>query len=173
MVKKRVIMTLEATTTYLKELGFHGFVTIGTLFKNSSIVPKEKGVYIILYPSAIAPKFRTIGSGGHFKGKNPNVSLQELNDNWVENTSIIYIGKAGSESGSATLYSRLKQYLDFGKGKPVGHWGGRYIWQLSLAEELIVCWKTTPEHEPSDVENYLIEYFKEQYGKRPFANLKG
>lgn len=165
-------MSIQKTKDNLAKIGFKGFVTIKSLFHDKSMVPKERGVYIILYPSETAPKFRLIGSGGHFKGKNPNVSLHELNDNWVENTSIIYIGKAGSDSGSATLYSRLKQYLDFGQGKPVGHWGGRYIWQLSLAEELLVCWKTTPEHEPSDVENYLIEYFKEQCGKRPFANLR-
>lgn len=165
-------MTLEETKTDLKELGFQGFVTIGSLFKNRTIIPHEKGVYMILYPSAIAPKFRTIGSGGHFKEKNPNVSVQVLQDNWVEDATIIYIGKAGSESGSATLQSRLKQYLSFGQGKPVGHWGGRLIWQLQLKEDLIVCWKTTPQQEPSVVESYLIEKFKELYKKRPFANLR-
>jgi hypothetical protein len=165
-------MTLEETKTDLKELGFQGFVTIDSLFKNSSVLPKVKGVYMILYPSAIAPKFRTIGSGGHFKERNPNVSLQLLQDNWVADTAIVYIGKAGSESASATLQSRLKQYLNFGQGKAVGHWGGRLIWQLQLAEELIVCWKTTPQQEPSVVESYLIEKFKDFYKKRPFANLR-
>jgi hypothetical protein len=165
-------MTLEETKTDLKEIGFQGFVTIGSLFKNSSTIPNVKGVYMILYLSAAAPKFRTIGSGGHFKEKNPNVSLQLLQDNWVDKATIVYIGKAGSESGSATLQSRLKQYLSFGQGKAVGHWGGRLIWQLPFAEDLIVCWKTTPQQEPSVIESYLIGQFKEFYNKRPFANLK-
>jgi len=165
-------MALDEAKNNLKELGFQGFVTIGSLFKDSSIIPKVKGVYLILYPSAIAPKFRTIGSGGHFKEKNPNVSLQLLQDNWVDDAAIVYIGKAGSESGSATLQSRLKQYLNFGQGKAVGHWGGRLIWQLQLAEDLIICWKTTPHQEPSVVESYLIGKFKKFYKKRPFANLK-
>lgn len=127
---------------------------------------------MILYPSAVAPKLRTLGSGSPFKGKNPNVSMQILQDNWVNNAAIVYIGKAGSVSGSATLQFRLKQYLNFGQGKPVGHWGGRLIWQLQLAEDLVVCWKTTPQQEPSVVESYLIGQFKEFYHKRPFANLK-
>jgi hypothetical protein len=165
-------MTLEETKTNLEELGFQGFVTIGSLFKNSSVLPKVRGVYMILYPSAIAPKFRTIGSGGHFKEKNPNVSLQLLQDNWVDDATIVYIGKAGSESGSATLQSRLKQYLNFGQGKAVGHWGGRLIWQLALADELVVCWKITPQDEPAFVESNLIKKFKQIYGQRPFSNLK-
>jgi hypothetical protein len=165
-------MTLEATKTDLKKLGFQGFITIGSLLKNSSILPKVKGVYMILYPTAVAPKFRIFGTGGHFKDKNPNVSLQELQNNWVDDTTIIYIGKAGSLSGSATLQSRLKQYLSFGQGKAVGHWGGRLIWQLQLAEDLVVCWKTTPQQEPSVVESYLIDKFKDHYKKRPFANLR-
>jgi len=165
-------MDYKSTLENLEKIGFHGFVTVGSLFNNHAILPKGKGVYVFLYPSETAPKFRTIGSGGHFKGRNPNVSIQELQNNWVEETKIVYIGKAGSISGSATVNSRLKQYLDFGKGKAVGHWGGRYIWQLALAEELIVCWKTTPEQNPSAVESYMIGKFKESYGKRPFANLK-
>ena len=165
-------MTLEKTKKELKEIGFQGFVSLGSLFKDSSKLPKEKGVYIILYPSTASPKFRTVGSGGYFKGKNPNVTLQELQSNWVEDTAIIYIGKAGSESGSATLQSRLKQYFNFGQGKPVEHWGGRLIWQLQMAEDLLVCWKTTPEHEPATVESNLIEKFKAFYNKRPFANLR-
>lgn len=156
----------------LKKLEFNTFVTIGSLFEDKSIIPKNGDIYMILYPSQFAPKYRTVGSGGHFKGKNPNVSLQELQSNWIDNSPIIYIGKTGSDTGSATLYSRLKQYFDFGQGKPVGHWGGRYIWQLSLAEELIVCWKATSDHEPSTVESHLIEKFVEYYRKKPFANLR-
>lgn len=165
-------MTFENTKADLKKIGFDGFLTIETLFKDISNIPKKGGVYMILYPSATKPKYRKVGSGGHFKGKNPNVSIEELERNWIVDSSIVYIGKAGSENSSATLQSRLKQYFDFGKGKPVGHWGGRYIWQLALAEELIVCWKATPENEPAVVESYLIGKFKEFYGQRPFANLK-
>lgn len=165
-------MNYQNNKINLEDLGFQGFVEIGKLKKQLSLIPKKGGVYVLLYPSNVKPKFRITGSGGHFKGRNPNVSIEELEDNWVEGESIVYIGKAGSSTGSATLQSRLKQYFDFGDGKPVGHWGGRYIWQLALAQELIVCWKVTTEYEPAVLENYFIEKFKGFYGKRPFANLR-
>lgn len=165
-------MNLEITERELKKNGFQGFITIRYLFNHRSKLPKEKGVYMILIPSSFILKFKTVGTGGYFKGKNPNVTLQELQSNWVENAAIIYIGKAGSETSSATLQSRLNQYLNFGQGKAVGHWGGRLIWQIQNSENLIVCWKTTPSEEPSKVESKLIESFKAIHNKRPFANLR-
>lgn len=128
---------------------------------------------MILYPSENMPNFKFPGSGGHFKRKNPNITVKILENNWIIDEPIIYIGKAGSTSGSATLQSRLKQYLSFGQGKPVGHWGGRYIWQLDFPEDLIICWKQTPEDDPSIIESHLIQKFKNGYNQRPFANLRG
>ncbi len=82
----------------------------------------------------------------------------------VEKTDVVYIGKA------TELQKRLNQYFKFGNGKNVGHYGGRYIWQLEKPENLLVCWKITNE-DPDKVESELIEKFKEIYSKRPFANL--
>lgn len=42
--------------------------------------------------------------------------------------------------------------MSFGQGKPVGHWGGRLIWQLEDVKDLIVCWKVLEKEEPRDVE---------------------
>ena len=67
------------------------------------------------------------------------MSITELSDNWVNNANVVYIGMTTS-----TLYKRLSDYLDFGQGKDVGHWGGRYIWQSRDHEELLVCWKEMP-----------------------------
>jgi hypothetical protein len=112
------------------------------------------------------------GTGGHFKGQDPNVSLSELKDNWVEGTPVIYIGKAGGAGNTATLNKRLGQYLRFGQGANVGHWGGRYIWQLADSRDLIVCWKTLTDDDPREVEHQMIAEFKATHaGKRPFANL--
>ena len=58
----------------------------------------------------------------------------------------------------------------FGAGKTVGHWGGRLIWQLADADQLIVAWKETPGRVPRQVEAELIRLFRQQYGKPPFAN---
>jgi len=62
--------------------------------------------------------------------------------------------------------------MQFGQGKAVGHYGGRYIWQLQDAKDLVVCWKVTLDDEPRVVEKQMIEEFKAAHGgKRPFANL--
>ena len=112
-----------------------------------------------------------IGFGGHFKDKNPNVSIDILKENWVDNSLIVYIGKAGNESSKATLNSRLKQYLYFGQGRKAAHWGGRLIWQLKDSDQLLVCWKKSPNDDPRAIEKKLIKNFVTEYGKRPFANL--
>lgn len=174
--KKRVInlnsfeMTEEGKV--LKTNGFCGFKTIRELKNDISVVPKYRGVYVVLLPKMNEKSFLDEGTGGYFKDKDPNVSIGELEQNWIENSCILYIGKAGGANSNATLQSRLKQYMDFGSGKPVGHWGGRYIWQLKNADDLIVCWNMT-DREPSEVESEMIENFKKQHGgKRPFANLR-
>ena len=100
------------------------------LFADSSSIPKMKGVYLVLNLDNKPPEFSQVGTGGHFKGKNPNVSVGELKSNWVDKTIIVYIGKAGKDGSSATLQSRLRQYFGFGQGGNVGHYGGRLIWQL-------------------------------------------
>lgn len=143
--------------------GFVGFKTIEELRGNKSLIPKEKGVYVILNLEKEI-NFLKIGTGGFFKAKEPNVEIAILKQNWVENTDVIYIGKA------TELQKRLNQYFCFGNGKNVGHYGGRHIWQLENSKNLIVCWKVT-EDNPRDEEKKLIQLFFKQYDKLPFANL--
>lgn len=155
----------------LKDDGFIGFKTIKELKMSMAVVPAEKGVYVVFRPNDRQPEFLQIGTGGFFKQKNPNIPVSELATHWVEESSIVYIGKAGGK-GKATLKSRIGQYMRFGKGCSVGHWGGRLIWQLKDADDLVVCWKKT-EEDPRGVEKKMIKDFKEQYnGRRPYANLK-
>ena len=154
----------------IKKLGFTGFITIKNLMDDSSSIPKTKGIYLVLNLSKNT-EFMEIGSGGFFKGKNPNVPISELKSNWVEDSIVVYIGKAGREGSNATLQSRLKQYFKFGQGYNIGHYGGRYIWQLKNSLDLVVCWKTLPNDDPRSVESQLIQQFIKEYQKRPFANL--
>ena len=155
----------------IKKAGFTVFKKMSELFIDSSSIPKIKGVYLVLNPNFKKAEYLQIGTGGHFKGKNPNVTLDELKSNWVDNSLIVYIGKAGSETSNATLHSRLKQYFGFGQGKNIGHWGGRLIWQLKNSADLIVCWKSLPNDDPRTFENQLIRKFVSEFSKRPFANL--
>ena len=156
------------TINDLMGAGFVGFVSVAKLWGGAAkAIPFEKGVYMVVRPVKERPKFLEVGTGGYFKGKNPNVTISELEANWVEDTCVIYIGKANF------LCKRIGQYLRFGRGKSIGHWGGRLIWQLNDADELLFCWKELQEDDdPNAVETSLIEEFKSQYMNcRPFANL--
>lgn len=135
-------------------------------------VPKEKGVYVITRTITDAPTFCEVGTGGFFKGKDPNVSIKELAEKWYNcNDRIVYVGRANyddnnpkAEKCKSTIQSRLKEYMRFGHGKNVGHKGGRYIWQLADSEELVVWFKVC--NNPQTVESELIAKYE------PFANLK-
>ena len=157
----------------IKNSGFLGFKKVKELFLNDSSIPEKMGVYMILYIGQQPPEFLKVGTGGHFKGKNPNVPIAVLDENWVENTCVIYIGKAGGVDSRATLRSRLRQYFRFGSGENVGHYGGRLIWQLKNSRDLIVCWKPLQKENPRSAEYELITQFVLEYKKRPFANLTG
>ena len=142
---------------FLRAQGFEGFKTMGELIDGAwKQIPAQKGIYVILRESESALHFLPEGTGGFFKGKNPNVSIAKLNANWVEDTSVIYIGKAGGSGCSTTLQKRLSQYLRFGQGASAGHWGGRYIWQLADSKDLFVCWKPLPSDDPREVEQQMI-----------------
>lgn len=149
----------------LKDAGFKGFIPVSQLRDGVlNMIPDVSGVYMVLRVSDEAPVFLEKGSGGYFKGKEPNVSVAELEANYVDGASVVYIGKATS------LRKRIRAYIRFGQGKPVGHWGGRYIWQLADAPDLLFCWREV-DGDPDAVETELIRAFREAYGSRPFANL--
>jgi len=154
-----------------QELGFEGFSPISELIlSNLAGVPRLPGVYVVLRECSDTPKFLDVGTGGHFKGKNPNVSISELTDNWASDAATIYIGKAGGQKSASNLAKRIGSYLKFGTGQPVGHWGGRLTWQLADALDLVICWKTDEFAERLEAE--LIDDFYQLYGKLPFANLQ-
>lgn len=157
----------------LKSNGFAGFKNIQYLYRDSSVIPKVRGVYLVLRNTLDSPEFLHPGCGGFFKGRDPNVDEEILQQNWVEGSKVVYIGKAGSLTGKATLNSRIRQYLRFGQGNNVGHYGGRLIWQIKNHNDLVFCWKKTPNHDPRVVEKMLISNFAENFGVRPFANLTG
>ena len=156
----------------LKQAGFEGFVPVKDLLAGKTdVIPAQPGVYMVVTPDNFDHSFLEVGTGGYFKGRNPNVQQSVLEASWVPDTCVLYIGKAGGGTSSATLRKRIGQYLRFGTGEPVGHWGGRFIWQLKYAESLLFCWKSTDR--AREDEAALISDFKAQHsGRRPFANLK-
>lgn len=158
----------------IKADGFIGFETVRNLRESiSRKIPNQAGVYFVMRLGDEPRVFLKRSVGGHFKGQDPTVSLSKLESNWVNDTPVIYMGKAGGPTSSATLQSRIKELLAFGGGKPAAHRGGRLMWQLKGSEDLAICWKLTPDDDPREIEKDLITQFKERYsGMRPFANLQ-
>lgn len=156
----------------IQTFGFQGFETIRKLQTAAcASIPNDPGVYLVLRLSNQPPLFLATSTGGHFKKKDPTVPITLLQGAWVAETIVLNIGKAGGSDIQATLRSRLSQYMKYGMGKAIGHQGGRYIWQLADAQDLVICWLVTTISEPRATERELIGLFKEKYGKRPFANL--
>jgi hypothetical protein len=154
--------------------GFVGFKTVDELQSSSlAEVPPKPGVYLVLRLADQPPTFRQVSTGGFFKKKDPTVPIADLQARWVADTPIMYIGKAGGGDSGATLQGRIAQLLDFGAGKPVGHYGGRFLWQLADSRALTICWKILSDDDPRAVEKAMIQDFGTVFGRRPFANING
>lgn len=156
----------------LQKRGFVGFVSVDDLRNgNRNNIPAIPGVYLVLRDCVSRPEFLEEGTGGHFKGKNPNVEIARLKNEWVERALIVYVGQSGSKS-KGTLKRRIGQLIRFGQGRRVAHHGGRLIWQLRGTDRLLVCWKEMADDDPKEFKTDLIKEFKSKHGgQRPFANL--
>lgn len=151
----------------LTHQGFGGFVTFEELWNTwLPLLPTGPGVYVVLREKEQAPSFLDVNPGGRFKGKDPTASREALTEKWIQAAHVIYVGKGDN------LRRRLKEYARFGRGDPVGHWGGRYIWQLADSSELSVGWRRCDATVTArSVEMKLLQEFVAQYGRLPFANL--
>ena len=162
---------MDFTPDGLAQQGFSGFICLSTCA--DSAVPTAGGVYVVLRPVAAHPVFLPISGAGHFKQQDPSVAATELERSWVDGAQVLYIGKAAAGSNDAGgLRRRIRQFHRFGAGEPVGHWGGRYIWQLADHVGLLVAWRVTEAEDPRTVESILIDQFHLRYGCLPFANLR-
>jgi hypothetical protein len=119
----------------LERAGFRGWRTWAELRRSDfASVPSGPVVYVICRSVKTEPSFLAASPGGHFKGKDPSVPVGVLRENWVVRAEVVYIGKAD------VARRRLGQYARFGAGERVGHWGGRFIWQLADSADMQVAW---------------------------------
>ena len=94
-------------------------------------------------------------------------SVAILKNNWIEDTSIIYIGKTDN-----SLRKRIRTYLRHGMGYDASHRGGRAIWQLPDAADLMIAWRPLPsDADAREVEIAMMDDFLACHGKLPFANM--
>jgi hypothetical protein len=159
--------------TALRAAGFAGFVTVAELRdEHCARIPLRPGVYVILRVDETAPRFLRTSPAGWFKGEDPTEALSVLRARWVPGTPLLYVGKATAGiRNSRHLRKRLTELLDFGAGRPIGHRGGRYLWQIEGADRFLVAWH--PDEDPTGAENELLLAFVAAYGSYPFANIAG
>ena len=154
----------------LKQDGFTGFRPLGDLDTNR--VPQRTGIFAVLRPEGFEPRFLSKSTAGVFKKKDPSLPATALAAEWLDDADVLYVGKAGPGSkGNRGLRRQIQEFVDFGKGKPPGHWDGRLIWQLADAGSLIVAWKELPVGQLNAAEARYHAAFVEAHGRLPFANL--
>ena len=145
----------------LESVGFRGFVTFDDVrIPRHLELPKTHGIYAVVRPGSTKRAFTSTSLA---EGK--PYEVETLVGRWVEDSPILYIGKADPAKGG--IHSRVKQYARRGSS----HTGGRAIWQLADANELLVGWAPTDEELGRTVEQRWIARFEETFGRKPFANV--
>lgn len=146
---------------------FDGYATIKQLKENCRTITTGPGIYLVIRESCEHPKFLHKGTGGKHDGKDLNYLIEDLENKWIDNENILYIGKTDK-----SLRGRIRTYMKFGSGEDVPHRGGRAIWQLPDSEELIIAWKELlATISAREIEAKMIQQFKDTHqGRHPFAN---
>ena len=150
--------------------GFTGFRPISDLDINR--IPQRQGIFAVLRPADYEPRFLAASTAGTFKKKKPTLPAAALAAEWVPDADVLFIGRAGSGSkGNRGLRRQIAEFVDFGRGKPPGHWDGRLIWQLAHAEDLLMAWRELPADDVSAAQAHYQAEFLQLHGRLPFANL--
>ena len=161
---------MQFTRKGLKAGGFAGFRPIRSL--EMMRIPQGTGLFTVVAPEDFQARFLTKSTAGIFKKKDPSLSAAALAAEWVDGAVVLYVGKAGPGSkGNRGLRRQIQEFVDFGQGKPPGHWDGRLIWQLADAGSLTIAWKELPAGQLAGAEAGCHAAFVEEFGRLPFANL--
>lgn len=149
-------------------MGFSEFIRLEGI--DLGRVPTPPGVYAVLRKNDHRPSFLARSPAGWFKGADPTAPIAELAARWPDGAHCVYIGKASTgATGRRGLRKRVTELRQFGDGHPVGHSGGRRIWQLTDAASFVISWKVL-DHDPADLEADLWKAFVGRYGMLPIGN---
>jgi hypothetical protein len=154
----------QFTIDHLKDLGLIGFAPLAGLPKGCRSLPAEPGVYVVVCDPASTHGYLDRSVGGRFNGQDGTVDVPTLIDAWVPGPNCLYIGQT-----TTRLRSRVDRLVAYGRGEPVGHRGGRYLWQLQQHRELLIAWRV--DDDPIRAESELLDAFEARYGRLSFANL--
>jgi len=124
----------------------------------------------VLHASGIRPELVLAGKNGFLGGK-PSATISYLDQKWVDDTIVIYIGQAGGGSSAVVLQERIRRYLKHGKTGEGSHTSGRLIWHIPDPTKLVLCWKKLTKDDPERIESDLLDEFEDCYRQLPFANI--
>ena len=148
--------------------GFSGFVTVGDVLdgglpQDASL--SECGVYLVCRPPGFKPRFIPPEEAAAAGNVDNPLSASDLRAKWVDRAEVLYIGQT-----TRPLQERLGELCKYAIGCAHNHYGGRILWQLRDSRQLLLCWK--PTQKPGEFEGELIDGFKRELGKFPFANWR-
>lgn len=145
------------------EAGLRGLFNVPQLRDGqTSTAPEAPGIYTVWRIAENPPRFARRSVAGQWKGRDPTIHPDELLPLWVPEAALLYVGQG------ANVRTRVRLLVDFASGKPVAHWDGRAIWQLSDADELLVAWAARPN--PVEAKAELLAKFEALHGKLPFGH---
>ena len=147
----------------MQEFSLRGRFTVPQLRDGQvSTAPDGPGIYSVWRVAETAPRFAKKSTAGHYLGREPTIDVEELQARWVVDAALLYVAK------SANVRTRVRLLIDFADGKPVGHWGGRALWQLADADDLLVAWAANDD--PGSTLAAVLAHFAAKHGGAlPFA----
>ena len=140
--------------------------TLKTLYETScSDIPSAPGIYFIWLPDGMEIQFTDQVANHHA----PLYPIDVLCDKYMSSKEkrLLYIGKASGKKG---LCQRIRQYVKYGWNEAVNHKGGRAIWQIINAEQLVLSYEICED--AVSREHELLCKFQEQNHVLPLANWR-
>ncbi|MBS3937977.1 MAG: hypothetical protein KGZ50_05355 [Peptococcaceae bacterium] len=135
---------------------------------NCAHVPVEKGVYFVVVPKDFEVQFSAKTAaieehGGHLL----LYPAEELARRFqASDKKILYIGKASGENNR--LRQRLSQLVRYAYGEGHNHLGGRALWQICNAHQLLIGYLSCEQSQ--QVEANLLHEYVNRFGILPVAN---
>lgn len=140
--------------------------TLKTLYETSCRdIPCVSGVYFIWLPDGMEVQF----TDKILNHQAPPYPIEVLCDKYSKSKDkrLLYIGKASGRKG---LSRRIRQYVKYGWNEATNHKGGRAVWQIVHAEQLVLTYETCEDADSAEHE--LLCRFREQNHVLPLANWR-
>lgn len=159
----------------LAACGYVGFEPLLSLRHDH--VPDQPGTYMVMRLKTMPPTILEARRADPPRVRGKVYSAAELRDRWRQrgiSGPVLYIGKADN-----SLRTRLRLFKGSGLGTKSNHEGGKSLWWLADAEDLIVAWrpldvdqrhgfKPAERHE----DELLLAFMRDHGGDMPWANVQ-